>query len=111
MKTISMNDIPEEGVSHDPQLRKKVIIRDGELPHLNKFAQARFAPGQVAHAHSHEDFYEIFLIESGEGIIKVNGSAHPISEGMCVIFEPEEVHEVINTGSSELVITYFGLKV
>ncbi len=110
MKVISMNDIPEEGVSHDPQLRKKVIISDGELPHLNKFAQARFAPGQVAHAHSHDDFYEIFLIESGEGIIKVGSSEQSISEGMCVIFEPKEVHEVVNTSMNELVITYFGLK-
>jgi len=111
MKTVSMKDIPEEGVSHDPQLRKKVIIGSGELPHLNKFAQARFAPGQIAHAHSHDDFYEIFLIESGGGMITVDGIEHPISEGMCVVFEPKEVHEVVNNNSQELVITYFGLEV
>ncbi len=106
-----MADIPEEGVSHDPQIRKKVMIRDGELPHLNKFAQARIAPGQAASAHSHEKFYEVFLIESGVGIVKVDGQEHPVSQGMCVIFEPNEVHELINNDSSEMVITYFGLEV
>ena len=110
MKILSLIDIPEEGVSHDPQLLKKVMIRDGELPHLKKFAQARFAPDQIAHAHSHPDQYEVFLIESGEGIVRVNGEEHKISSGSCVVFEPSEVHEVTNIGSTELILTYFGLE-
>jgi len=110
MKLISLADVPKEGVSHDPQLIKRVMIKNGELPHLKKFAQARFASGQIAHAHSHADQYEVFLIESGEGIVEVNGQAYPVVAGSCVVFEPREIHEVTNTGSSELVLTYFGLE-
>ncbi len=110
MKLLSLSDIPEESVSHDPQLIKRVMIKNGELPHLKKFAQARFASGQVAHAHSHTDQYEVFLIESGDGIVNVEGQEYHVSAGSCVVFEPGEVHEVTNTGSSELILTYFGLE-
>ncbi len=31
--------------------------------------------------------------------------------GNCVAIEPGEVHKVVNSGSTELVLTYFGLRV
>jgi len=110
MKIISLKDIPEEGISHDPELTKKVIIREGELPHLKKFAQAKFSPGQIARAHSHQDQYEVFLIQSGTGIVKVNSLEYQVSQGDCVIFSPSEVHEVLNSGSDDMILTYFGLR-
>ena len=110
MKIILLSDLPEEGVSHDPQLKKKVILRDGELPHLKNFAQLRMAQWQVAHTHAHPDEYEIFLVEAGEGTVVLNSGEHQISAGTCVIFEPSEIHGITNTGSEELVLTYFGLK-
>jgi len=109
MKIVSLADIPEEGVSHDPQLRKKVMIRNGEFPHLRKFAQVRLAPGQVAHAHSHEDEYEVFLVEQGRGAVRCEGSEYQVTAGCCVVFEPAEIHELSNTGDEELILTYFGL--
>lgn len=111
MKMISLKDLPEEGVSHDPDLMKKVMIRQGQLPHLKSFAQLRMTPGQVAHAHAHDSLYEIFLIETGDGTLDVDGKEYTVSAGTCVVFEPAEVHEVTNTGSEELVLTYFGLEV
>ncbi len=111
MRMVTLADIPEEGVSHDPQLKKQVMIRDGELPHLRKFARTRFPPGEAARAHSHDGEYEIFLIESGEGLVKVEGREYRVEAGICVVFEPAEVHEVVNTGAEQLVITYFGISV
>ncbi|MDY6912367.1 MAG: cupin domain-containing protein [Chloroflexota bacterium] len=111
MKIVSLDNIPEERVSHDPQLIKRVMLRDGELPHLTKFAQVRFAPGQIAHAHAHTDQYEVFLIESGQGMVRVNGEEYQISVGTCMVFKPSEIHEITNTGSEELVLTYFGLEI
>jgi len=111
MKMVSLQDLPEEGVSHDPDLMKKVMIRQGQLPHLKSFAQLRMTPGQVAHAHAHEHLYEIFLIETGEGTLDVDGTEQKVTAGTCVIFEPSEIHEVSNRGSDELVLTYFGLEV
>lgn len=45
-----MKNLPEESVSHNPEIKKKVMLRYGDLPHLTNFSQARFAPGQTAPA-------------------------------------------------------------
>src|SRR5919204_1251475 len=110
MKTRSLGAIPVEGVSHNPGIAKRVLLRKGELPHLTQFAQARFAPGQVAFAHAHADMYEVFFVESGVGRITVDGCAHHLEAGSCVVVEPGETHELANIGAMELVVTYFGLE-
>ncbi len=110
MKIVSIQTLPEEGVSHDPELRKKVMIHNGELPHLKSFAQLRMAPGQIAHAHSHAEYYEVFLIQAGEGTVTVDTAQYHAATGTCVVFEPGEIHELANTGSEELVLSYFSLE-
>jgi quercetin dioxygenase-like cupin family protein len=111
MKLTSLNDIPQEAVSHNPEIKKKVMLRLGDLPHLTNFSQARFAPGQTASAHAHEDMCEVFFVESGMGEIRIDGTTYPLHPGSCVAVEPGEVHEVVNNGATELVLTYFGLRV
>ena len=111
MKIVDLTDLPKEGVSHDPQIVKTVMIRDGEFPHLTKFTQLRMSPGQIAHEHSHADEYEIFLIEAGECLAVVDAKEYNLSAGHCVVFEPLEVHEITSTGSEDLVMTYFGIRV
>jgi quercetin dioxygenase-like cupin family protein len=111
MKLTSLTQLPQEQVSHNHAIRKKVMLRVGDLPHLTNFAQAHFTPGQVAAAHSHEDMCEVFFVESGEGTICVNGTDYALQPGVCIAIEAGEVHEVKNTGNAELVLTYFGLRV
>lgn len=111
MKLTSLNDLPTEQVSHNPAICKKAMLRSGDLPHLTNFSQAYFAPGQVAAAHAHTDMCEVFFVEAGEGVIQINQEAYPLNSGTCIAVEPGEVHEVRNTGSVELVLTYFGLQV
>jgi quercetin dioxygenase-like cupin family protein len=111
MKLTNLSELPEQKVSHNPEIRKKVMLSLGELPHLTNFSQAVFAPGQIAEAHSHQDMCEIFFVESGRGIIRINGKDYPLKRGTCVAVEPGEVHEVINNDSIDLVLTYFGLRV
>lgn len=110
MKRIALNELPEESVSHNPAIKKKVMLRLGDLPHLTNFSQARFAPGQIAAAHAHSDMCEVFFVESGQGEICIDGTTYPLTPGVCVAVEREEMHEVRNTGSAELVLTYFGLR-
>jgi quercetin dioxygenase-like cupin family protein len=110
MKQTALSQIPEESVSHNPEIKKKVMLRLGELPHLTNFSQARFAPGQAAAAHAHSDMCEVFFVESGTGVITVNGQPYGLEAGVCIAVEPGEVHEVINQGADELVLTYFGLR-
>jgi mannose-6-phosphate isomerase-like protein (cupin superfamily) len=87
------------------------MLRLGDLPHLTNFSQARFAPGQVAAAHAHTDMCEVFFVESGTGVIRIDGHDHALAAGVCIAVEPGETHEVSNTGSVDLVLTYFGLRV
>jgi quercetin dioxygenase-like cupin family protein len=111
MITTSLAEIPEESVSHNPEIKKKVLLRLGEIPHLTNFSQARFAPGQRAAAHVHQDMYEVFFVESGMGVICIDDQEYALLPGKCIAIELGEIHEVINTGATELVLTYFGLRV
>jgi len=111
MKLTALSYLPNERVSHNPAIQKKVMLRSGDLPHLTHFSQARFAPGQVADAHAHQDMCEVFFVESGAGVIQINGQPYSLEPGVCVCVEPGEVHEVSNPGTEELVLTYFGLRV
>ncbi|XGV95291.1 MAG: cupin domain-containing protein [Leptolyngbya sp. BL-A-14] len=111
MKITSLFDLPEEAVSHNPAIKKRVMLRLGELPHLTNFSQARFAPGQTAPVHSHKNMCEVFFVESGEGTIWVNTMPYPLHSGTCIAVEAGEMHEVCNTGTTELILTYFGLRV
>ena len=111
MKLVSLNQISAEGVSHNAAIRKTVMLRMGDLPHLTNFSQARFPPGEVANAHSHQDMCEVFFIESGTGKINIDGTDYSLTSGTCIAVDVGEVHELCNTGETELVVTYFGLKV
>jgi mannose-6-phosphate isomerase-like protein (cupin superfamily) len=107
----SLSDVPSESVSHNPDIQKKVMLRYNDLPNLTNFAQARFAPGQISPGHSHKDMCEVFFVESGSGIIRVDGIEYLLFPGSCYGVEVGEVHEIVNTGTEELVLTYFGLQV
>lgn len=109
MKQVSLNTVPAQGVSHNAAIRKQVMLQTGDLPHLVQFAQAQFEPGQVAAAHTHSDMHEVFLVTAGEGTMTVDGHAHPLTPGVCIAVAPGETHEVANTGTAVLVLTYFGI--
>jgi mannose-6-phosphate isomerase-like protein (cupin superfamily) len=101
-----VQDIPWEGVSHNPEIRKKVLIARGIIPHLNAFSQSIIAPGQKVTPHTHKDMAEIFLIQQGKGTIQVNGRELPLTQGTCIAVQPGEEHSLWNTGSDDLQITY-----
>lgn len=109
MKRVSLNDLADQGVSHNAAIRKKVMLQPGDIPHLTNFSQAAFAPGQVANAHAHSDMYEVFFVSAGTGTMIVNGLDQSLSPGICILVEPGDVHEVRNTGEEALVLTYFGI--
>jgi len=111
MKIVSLGGVGEEGVSHDPAIKKRVMLRDGQVPGLAMFSQARFGPGQVAAAHRHAGMHEVFFVESGQGVIRIDGKSHRLETGVCVVAEQGESHEIENTGLSNLILTYFGIKV
>ena len=109
MKRIKINERPEQGVSHNAKIRKREILTKGEVGAITHYARAVFPPGEKADAHIHDDMAERFTVESGCGEIRVDDVAYVFPEGVTVVVEPGEVHEIINTGSTELVVTYFGI--
>jgi mannose-6-phosphate isomerase-like protein (cupin superfamily) len=110
MKKVSLADVPEEGVSHDPQIRKRVLLRRGDVPHLTNFTRSRLAPGQVARAHAHADMHEVFYVESGRGAMKIDDQELRLEAGVCVAVAPGERHEITNTGATDLLLIYFGVE-
>ncbi len=110
MKITSLGQLPIETVSHNRAIAKQVMLRTGDLPHLTNFSQARFQPGQVAAAHAHADMHEVFFVEEGGGAIAIDGKTYPLTPGTCIAVAPGESHEVSNTGTAELVLSYFGIK-
>ncbi len=110
MKILSLEKIKSEPVSHNPKIQKKVFVKKGDIPHMLQFAQSTFTSGQIASEHVHEDMYEIYLVEGGQGIVKVAGKVEQIKLGDCIIIEPGDAHEFLNTGADDLILTYFGIE-
>lgn len=115
MKLTSLKELPVEQVAHaaaeSGAITKQVMLKMGDIPHLTNFSQARFLPGQVAAGHSHEDMHEVFFVESGQGEILIDGKSYPLTTSVCIAVKPQEFHEVRNTGTEVLVLTYFGIAV
>ena len=109
MKRIEINKLPEQGVSHNARIRKREMIADGEVGPLTTYSRATFPPGEKAPAHFHNDLVEVFTVESGCGEIRIDDVAYVFPAGVTVVVEPGDIHEIINTGPSNLVVTYFGI--
>ena len=110
MKITNLNNLPQKQVSHNPEITKKVMLTNQHIPHLTNFSQATFTPGQIASAHSHQDMHEVFFVSAGEGIMRIDGKEHDLTPGVCIAIATGEIHEVINTGTEDLVLTYFGIE-
>ncbi len=110
MKISSLQNTKITEVSHNKNISKKVLIDNGQVEHLTNFSQAIFPPNEIAYVHSHSDMTEVFFIQSGAGIITVNCEVIHLIEGMCITIEPNETHELKNTGSTALTVLYFGIQ-
>lgn len=110
MRVVRLDSVAEEGVSHDPEVRKRVLLRRGAVPHLAALSRAVLRPGQSTTAHAHVDMHEVFWVAAGRGEARVAGEAHPLEPGTCLVVEPGEAHEIACTGGEALVLLYFGVE-
>lgn len=111
MKVVDVESVLPEGVSHDPAIRKRVLLRSGEVPHVAQLARTALQPGQTARDHAHRDMWEVFFCESGNGTMTVNGASIALRAGTCVVVEPGEHHEVTNDRNQPLVLTVVAVTV
>ena len=109
MKIVDANQVSLQGVSHDPEILKQVLIANGEIPNLTYLSLASFSSGQSSTGHSHRDMYEVFFVNFGRGLIVIDGNSHELKPGVCVVVEPGEEHVLKNSGEEEMRLTYFGI--
>lgn len=111
MKLIRLKKVKHEASSHTSSnlLSKKVIIKNGEIPHLTQFAQGYFQPHCFVDKHKHKDMYEIFLIEKGKIEFVVNKKTLLLKSGDSIIVEPGEEHQLKNRFNRICIITYFSI--
>jgi mannose-6-phosphate isomerase-like protein (cupin superfamily) len=110
MKQIKLSQLPETAVSHNARIRKRVILKSGELGGITNYSRAVFPPGEKAGSHLHNDMAEVFTCESGRGEIRIDDVGYVFSAGTTILVEAGEVHEIINSGHTDLVVTYFGVE-
>lgn len=110
MRHILLSQLADQAVSHNSTIRKQVMLKAGDLPHLTQFAVAEFPPGQVASAHIHTDMHEVFFVQLGTGAIEIDGTSYDLHPGVCILVEPNERHEIINTSQEVLRLVYFGIQ-
>lgn len=110
MKLTKLENIDYTEVSHNASIKKKVLVKNGLIPHLTNFSIATFPPGEVANEHSHEDMTEVFFIQSGLAEMYIEGEVIELTEGSCITVEPNEKHELRNVGLNDLVVMYFGIE-
>ena len=104
-----LKSLPDEPVHGTDTIMKRVMLRAGQVGSISQFAQASFPPGGEVKAHVHDDMSEVYLVERGRGLLKVDSKELSIEAGSCVTVHPGERHSLRNTGDGPLVITYFGV--
>ncbi len=111
MKLVNLHEVEPEGISHDARIMKRVLLGESDLPGSVRLSHALFKPGQKAVMHSHAGLYEVFYLLNGSGHIIVDGVSHVLEQGSCIRIDPDEQHELINSGDVDMAVLYFGLKV
>ena len=106
---VRFEELEWKTVSHDRSIKKKVILGSDLIPHLTGFHRSVFKPGQIAPGHSHDDMHEVFYVEAGKGTFVLNGENVAVNAGTTVYLAPHDVHEVKNTGTTDMVLVYFGV--
>mmetsp|Transcript_17881 Transcript_17881/g.25823 ORF Transcript_17881/g.25823 Transcript_17881/m.25823 type:complete len:144 (+) Transcript_17881:198-629(+) len=106
---VHLDNIPFESVSHDANIYKQVLVRNGEMPHITQVARSELKPGQIASENWHVDMYEVFLVLSGNGTLILNGEALPMTPGACIRVAPPKRHKIIASETDGLVIVGFAV--
>lgn len=93
MKLFYLYETPYEPISHDPQLKKRVLARD-QLPCLKHISHVILLPGSSVSEHSHFDGAEVFYCIQGKAVFLIKGESVSIKRGHLLIIEPEELHSI-----------------
>lgn len=103
MRLHTLEKAEEKSVSHDPGLKKKLLVPEG-VGCVGHISQIVLKPGSTASIHAHQDASEVFYCVRGSITFRVNGSPVTLSAGSCLIVEPKEEHAIVDVAvESEMV--------
>jgi len=111
MKLLNLKDIPLQSNSHNERISKRVWLANHEFGNVTQLAQSVFPPGDKVMKHSHPDMDDVFVVQSGRGLITIDGITHDIKPGTCTVVEPGEYNELENIEEEDLVLIHFGIKI
>ncbi|MBI96143.1 hypothetical protein CL656_03265 [bacterium] len=111
MKLVHLDSLPQIGVSHNSDIKKKVFIENGDIKNLTTFATATFKPGQSVELHKHETMYEVFYILNGKVDFMVENEKLTLTTGDCITIEPNEIHNQSNPYDQDVKWLYFGIAI
>jgi mannose-6-phosphate isomerase-like protein (cupin superfamily) len=85
------------------QIRELLAHRNSSIRNQS-LAEARVAPGATTALHFHCRAEEIYYIVSGRGSMRLAEEWRDVGPGDAIAIPPGEVHQITNTGATELVI-------
>lgn len=109
MKLVHLGKLEEVGVSHNPDIKKKVILDRDYIPKLMTFGQATFQPGQAVDAHKHDTMFEVFFIQSGKARFVIDEKVIELVQNDCITIEQGEMHAQSNPYEEPVTWLYFGI--
>lgn len=117
MRKINIKDIAEETWS-SPQgtfggASREISVALGRRPESTDLKErhpfdveiCRISPGKIhSPYHSHSAQWELYHVISGTGMVRHQDGTTAIETGDALLFEPGQPHQLINNGSSDLVL-------
>lgn len=95
MKEYRLDSSPYKPVSHDPALKKRVLMSE-PVSCVRHISHIVLKPGDMATEHTHAGSYEIFYCVRGATVFGVNGADVTVKKGSCLVVEPGEAHSIKN---------------
>lgn len=93
MRLYSLEKAQEKPVSHDPGLKKRLLVPEG-VGAVRHISHIILKPGNTASAHSHKDGIEVFYCVRGSIRFSVNREPVTLDAGSCLVIEPDEEHAI-----------------
>jgi len=120
MNVVHISSVPEEE-QHSPTRKFHSYCRNlslalGGIRNIGTWAGGhpfdvqirRIPPGAaVCPLHSHFAQWELFAVRMGAGTIRVGGETHAVKPGDVFVHPPDEPHQLINSGSTDLEVFIF----
>ena len=78
------------------------LVAGEDLPHARLMADITLPVGANIGEHEHKNETEYYILTEGEGVVRDNGSDHPVRAGEGVITPNGSSHSIVNTGSTPL---------